>query len=87
MAAYRRRIARDSSAAINEVPEPFHSRLRSLRAFDENDMLRDADVVEGVAVESTLLSSPETAYIHTHSSSADWSGQHQLSGRSGTSRS
>ena len=54
---------------VNEVPEQFRSRVLSLRAFDAHDMLRDADLVEGAAVESLierLLSSFETAYIHAH---------------------
>jgi len=54
---------------VNEVPEQFRSRLLSLRAFDASGMLRDADVVEGGAVESLigrLLASPETAYVHAH---------------------
>jgi hypothetical protein len=53
----------------NEVPEPFRTRMLSLRAFDEQDMLRDADIVDGSAVESLierLLSNPETAYVHVH---------------------
>jgi hypothetical protein len=61
--------ARSQYDRVNEVPEQFRSRLLSLRAFDENDMLRDADVVDGTAVESLitrLLSSSETAYIHAH---------------------
>jgi hypothetical protein len=54
---------------INEVPEPFRSRVLSLRAFDEHDMLRDADIARGAEVESLierLLSNPQTAYVHAH---------------------
>lgn len=54
---------------INEVPEQLRLRVLALRAFDENDMLCDADIVEGGAAEgliSRLLSKPETAYIHAH---------------------
>lgn len=61
--------ARSRYDRVNEVPEQFRSRLLSLRAFDESDMLRDADIVDGTAVESLitrLLSSSETAYIHAH---------------------
>jgi hypothetical protein len=68
-AIYVREGARDRYDRINEVPEQFRSRVLSLRAFDESGMLRDADIVEGGAVETLierLLSSPETAYIHAH---------------------
>lgn len=68
-AIYVREGAQDRYDRINEVPEQFRSRVLSLRAFDENDLLRDADIVEGGAAESLierLLSSPQTAYIHAH---------------------
>jgi hypothetical protein len=68
-AIYVREGARSRYDRVNEVPELFRSRILSLRAFDENDMLRDADVVEGAEVESLierLLSSSDTAYIHAH---------------------
>jgi hypothetical protein len=68
-AIYVREGARSRYDRINEVPEQFRSRILSLRAFDKDDMLRDADVVEGAEVESLierLLSSSETAYIHAH---------------------
>lgn len=54
---------------IDEVPEQFRARVLSLRAFDEHDMLHDADIVEGAEVETLigrLLSNPKTAYIHAH---------------------
>lgn len=68
-AIYVREGARDRYDRINEVPEQFRSRVLSLRAFDESDMLCDADIVEGGSAESLierLLSSPQTAYIHAH---------------------
>ena len=68
-AIYVREGARSRYDRVNEVPELFRSRVLSLRAFDENDMLRDADIVEGIAVERLirrLLSSSATAYIHAH---------------------
>lgn len=61
--------ARSRYDRLNEVPEPFRSRVLSLRAFDAQDMLCDADIVQGAALESLierLLSSPKTAYIHAH---------------------
>lgn len=68
-AIYVREGARSRYDRINEIPEQFRPRVLSLRAFDEHDMLRDADIVDGAAVESLierLLSSPETAYLHAH---------------------
>jgi hypothetical protein len=68
-AIYVREGARSRYDRINEVPELLRSRVLALRAFDQNGMLRDADIVEGTAVESLierLLSDPETAYIHAH---------------------
>lgn len=68
-AIYVREGARSRYDRVNEIPEQFRSRVLSLRAFDKDDMLRDADVVEGSQVEGLierLLSSPDTAYIHAH---------------------
>ncbi len=68
-AIYVREGAQSRYDRVNEVPEQLRSRVLSLRAFDRNDMLRDADIVEGAAVEGLierLLASPETAYIHAH---------------------
>jgi hypothetical protein len=68
-AIYVREGARSRYDRINEVPEQFRSRVMSLRAFDKDDMLRDADIVEGRAVEGLIermLSNPQTAYIHAH---------------------
>lgn len=68
-AIYVREGARDRYDRVNEVPELFRSRVLSLRAFDGNDMLCDADIAQGGAVENLierLLSSPQTAYVHAH---------------------
>lgn len=68
-AIYVREGAQSRYDRIDDVPEQFRPRVLSLRAFDENDMLCDADIVEGAAVESLierLLSRSETAYIHAH---------------------
>jgi hypothetical protein len=54
---------------VDEVPEVFRPRVLSLRAFDTDHMLRDADIVAGADVEKLierLLSNPDTAYIHAH---------------------
>jgi hypothetical protein len=54
--------------AVNVVPDAMRRRLLSLRAFDAQGMMIDADVVEG-AVEpliERLLGDARTAYVHAH---------------------
>ena len=54
---------------VGEVPGVMRMRLLSLRAYDTDGMMLDADVVEGTAVEAVierLLSDPEVTYIHAH---------------------
>jgi len=68
-AIYVREGAETRYDRINEVPKLLRSRVLSLRAFDAHDMLCDADIVEGAAIEDLIcrqLSSPRTAYIHAH---------------------
>jgi len=53
----------------NEVPEMLRQRLLSVRAFDDAGMMTDADVIEGVRLESMIvrmLASESTAYLHIH---------------------
>ena len=55
--------------AVDEVPMMLRSRLLSLRAFDMQGMLLDADVVEGGEVErliERLFADAGVAYIHIH---------------------
>jgi predicted component of type VI protein secretion system len=54
---------------VGEVPEVMRVRLLSLRAYDAQHMMIDADVVDGREVEPVihrLLANPEVAYIHAH---------------------
>lgn len=53
----------------DEVPEALQARLLSLRAFDDEGMMIEADVVEGRDAERQVLSffaDPRVAYIHAH---------------------
>ena len=53
----------------DRLPEALRSRLLSLRAFDRDHMMVDADVVEGGEAEGLidrLLSDPSIAYIQAH---------------------
>jgi hypothetical protein len=54
---------------IDTVPEQLRKRLLSLRAFDDNGMLLDADVVDGAVLEpliARMLADSRAAYLHIH---------------------
>lgn len=54
---------------IDEVPEVMRLRVISLRAFDSDDFLIDADLAKGEAIETKIrrfLGNPNVAYIHAH---------------------
>ena len=68
-AIYVREHALPASPAINEVPQSLWRRLLSVRAFDGEGMMVDADVVEGHALEAAiarLLGTPDAAFLHLH---------------------
>jgi hypothetical protein len=55
--------------AVDEVPAVMRKRLLSLRAFDGEGMMRDAEVVEGAAIEGVIarfFADPAVSYIHVH---------------------
>ena len=55
--------------AVDEVPEVMRRRLLSLRAFDCDDLMIDADVVDGAEAErliDRLFGDPRVAYIQAH---------------------
>lgn len=55
--------------AVNVIPQSVRTRLLSVRAFDESGLMVDADVVEGMQLEDTMLhlfNNPKTAYLHLH---------------------
>lgn len=67
-AIFVREHAGASFDAVDRVPTMLRS-LMSLRAFDAQGMMVDADVAEGEAVEGLierLLGQPEVAYLHAH---------------------
>lgn len=54
---------------INEIPEVMRSRPLSLRAFDRDGMMLDADLVDGKDVEALIgrmFENPAVDYIHVH---------------------
>lgn len=68
-AIFVREHVRQAVIAVNEVPEVIRSRLISVRMFDGNHMMVDAEVVPGdrvATVISTAFDRPEIAYIHLH---------------------
>ena len=68
-AIYVRRIAERAFDAVDFIPEVLASRLLSVRAFDSNHMMIDADVCDGAhAAElfERLLADPQTSYLHVH---------------------
>lgn len=68
-AIYVREQAGEAFDAVDTVPDALRRRLLSLRAFDANHLMVDADVVDGAAVEGLidkLLAQPEVAYVHAH---------------------
>jgi hypothetical protein len=55
--------------AIDRVPESLRARTLSLRGFDRDGMMVDADLVEGRDVESLierLFANPAVEFIHAH---------------------
>jgi hypothetical protein len=68
-AIYVREGATATYERTGEVPDVMRRRLLSLRAYDAQGMMRDADVVEGVDLEpvvARLFADPGVAYIHAH---------------------
>lgn len=68
-AIFIREGATQAFDAVNQVPEVMRIRLLSLRAFSEEGMMVDADVVEGLVIEpliERMLANPEVSYIHVH---------------------
>ena len=53
----------------NEIPAQMRRRLLSIRAFDQADMLVDADVIDGTSAETIIqrfFGAKDTAYLHVH---------------------
>lgn len=54
---------------VDEVPDVMRLRLMSLRAYDKNGMMLDADIVEGKDIEGVIqrfFANPAIDYIHAH---------------------
>lgn len=61
--------ASTAKPAVNEIPFMFRHRLLSVRAYDGEGLMMDADVVQGEALEGVigrLLADPRASYLHIH---------------------
>ena len=61
--------AKERYNRIDEVPEALRLRTLSLRAFDKDDFIVDADLVDGRKIEGLIeqyLDNPKVVYIHAH---------------------
>ncbi len=68
-AIFVREGAEVAARCEDEVPDQLAIRLLSVRAFDAQGMMRDADVIDGPALEATigrLFADSRTAYLHAH---------------------
>ncbi len=68
-AIFIREGVQQAHAAVDEVPELMLSRLISLRLFDQDDMMVDADVVPGTEVKEAIVqafANPKVSYLHLH---------------------
>ena len=68
-AIFVREGAETAYQAVDEIPDVLRVRLLSLRAFDADHMMVDADVVDGSDAKEVIerfFDKPEVAYIHAH---------------------
>ena len=68
-AIFIREGANERFDAIDMVPEALRVRLLSLRAFDDDGMMLDAEVAAGDEIETVidrLFADPNVAYLHAH---------------------
>jgi len=68
-AVFVRQNAKQAQLAVNEVPEVIRSRLISLRFYNHDHMMIDAEVVHGDKVADEIMGSfdnPDIAYAHIH---------------------
>jgi hypothetical protein len=64
-----REHAHRAAVAVNEVPELLRLRILSVRAYDADSLMIDADVVDGRELEvliGRLISDQRIEYLHVH---------------------
>jgi hypothetical protein len=68
-AIYIRRNALTARLANNEIPQQLRTRILSVRGFDKDDMMVEAEVCAGKELESAIhsaLANPAVEYLHLH---------------------
>ena len=68
-AIYVREGAETAYDAVDEIPEAISRRMISLRAFDEDGMLIDAELRQGAELKGLIdlmLANSRVAYLHAH---------------------
>ena len=68
-AIFVREGAEETYDRVDEIPDVMRVRLLSLRAYDKEGMMLDADVVDGRQIEAVIerfFADPKVAYIHAH---------------------
>ena len=68
-AIFVREGASTRSPIVNQIPDQLKSRLLSIRAFDADGMMVDADVVDGTGCEpliQRMLDDRRVDYLHIH---------------------
>jgi hypothetical protein len=68
-AIFVREGATDAYDQVDRVPAVMRVRLLSLRAYDAEGMMLDADVAEGENIEpliARMFADPDVSYIHVH---------------------
>jgi Protein of unknown function (DUF1203) len=63
------RTASESASYVNEVPEQQRRRLLSVRAYDVQDMMIEAEVIEGSLLREQIeryWQNPQVSYLHVH---------------------
>ncbi|MFK7938305.1 MAG: DUF1203 domain-containing protein [Roseovarius sp.] len=68
-AIFVRENAEHADLQPGEVPQVIRTRLMSVRLFDCDDIMVDADVVDGADVAASLIDAfdnPQIAYVHLH---------------------
>ena len=66
---FARKSALTAFDEVNTVPEPVRMRLLSVRAYDRDDMIVEAEVVEGKEIEALIgryFQRDDVAYLHLH---------------------
>jgi hypothetical protein len=68
-AIFIREWATQAYDAVDQVPESMRIRLLSLRTFNDDGMMLDADVADRMVMEpvvTRMFANPEVSYIHVH---------------------